>query len=414
MNNIINLLCEKNKISYIIFDKEYKIIEFSETLENIADDKKQLGIGQDIREVLWETIGLEEELDALYNGGKQNSLHFPMILKANEYYDLDIETFTEAPDEKRFIAYAIQKPKESLAYLTMVKEINKKTLIYEIEDKKSKQQHFDLINQKLLNFNVDMDGFITSVNNAFVLFFDKGDDEIIGKHFSAFFKARDFNLNANATIIFNAKNTKNEIISFHANIIPVTKDGVVCENTIICQDITYLKQIEKELKFAALHDSLTGLPNRSHLLKQIDSAIKTADKNQQGFSICFIDLNEFKDVNDTYGYHAGDMLLKHIAKVLSAFIREDDLVARIGGDEFIILFNTIYKEKDIEKMFQRLLELPSKHPLIYSEDDIIEFSYSLGIVNYPKDAKDTLSLLKHADKRMYYNKAENTTHNKYY
>ncbi|MEJ2373611.1 MAG: hypothetical protein P8Y16_07480, partial [Sulfurimonas sp.] len=154
MNNIINLLCEKNKISYIIFDKEYKIIEFSETLENIADDKKQLGIGQDIREVLWETIGLEEELDALYNGGKQNSLHFPMILKANEYYDLDIETFTEAPDEKRFIAYAIQKPKESLAYLTMVKEINKKTLIYEIEDKKSKQQHFDLINQKLLNFNV--------------------------------------------------------------------------------------------------------------------------------------------------------------------------------------------------------------------------------------------------------------------
>ncbi|WP_428739022.1 diguanylate cyclase domain-containing protein [Sulfurimonas sp.] len=401
MPNITNLICTKNKISYVIFNKEFQILDFSETFKSIVDDLPKLTINTDIRDVLWEIIGLENNLDNLYNNLlKSNTLHFPMILKTNDYYDLDIETFVTDSGEKLFIAYAMQKPKESLAYLNMVKEINKKTLIYETENKTSGEQNFDLINQKLLSFNVDMDGLITSVNNTFLLFFDKDKSEIMGKHFSTFFKARDFNINANATIIFNAKNVKNEIISFHANIIPLAKNEIVYENIILCQDITYLKQIEKELKLAASHDSLTGLPNRSQLLEKIDSSIKTAKKTKQGFSICFIDLNSFKPINETYGYHAGDMLLKHIAKILSDFVREDDLVARVGGDEFIIIFNAINDKKDIKKMEKRLLNLVPKHPLIYSEEDIIEFSFSLGIASFPQDANDILSLIQQAKKVM--------------
>jgi diguanylate cyclase (GGDEF)-like protein len=99
------------------------------------------------------------------------------------------------------------------------------------------------------------------------------------------------------------------------------------------------------------------------------------------------------------------MLLKHIATVLCNFVRKDDLVARIGGDEFIILFNTI--DADITpQMLQRLKELPKEHPLVYSQEDVIEFSFSLGLASYPQDAQDALSLVKKADKAMYTNKRD--------
>lgn len=407
MQNITKLICEKNKISYLVFNKEFKILDYNNTIENVADKRSKLSKGIDVRDVMWELVGLEESLEALYtNTSKETIIHFPMIMKRSEYYDLDIETFLSSKGEKLFIAYVIQKPKESLSYISMIKEINKKTLLYESQEKDSKQQHFDLINQKLLSFNVDMDGVITLVNSAFSYFFDLSSEKILGKHFSQFFKARDLNLEANSTVIFNAINLKEEVISFHANIIPVTKEGISHENIIICQDITYLKQIEKELEFAAKHDSLTGLPNRSELLERIDTAIESSKLNNNSFSICFIDLDNFKSVNDNYGHHAGDMLLKHIAKVLSDFVRKVDTVARIGGDEFVILFNFSNEEVDIVAMHKRLQELPSKHPLIYSEDDIIDFGFSLGVANYPEDAENAQTLIKLADKAMYISKRD--------
>ena len=407
MQNITKLICEKNKISYLVFNKEFKILDYNNTIENVADKRSKLSKGIDVRDVMWELVGLEESLEALYNNtSKETIIHFPMIMKRSEYYDLDIETFLSSKGEKLFIAYVIQKPKESLSYISMIKEINKKTLLYESQERDSKQQHFDLINQKLLSFNVDMDGVITLVNSAFSYFFDLSSEKILGKHFSQFFKARDLNLEANSTVIFNAINLKEEVISFHANIIPVTKEGISHENIIICQDITYLKQIEKELEFAAKHDSLTGLPNRSELLERIDTAIESSKLNNNSFSICFIDLDNFKSVNDNYGHHAGDMLLKHIAKVLSDFVRKVDTVARIGGDEFVILFNFSNEEVDIVAMHKRLQELPSKHPLIYSEDDIIDFGFSLGVANYPEDAENAQTLIKLADKAMYISKRD--------
>ena len=402
MQNITKLICAKNKISYVVFDRELKILDYNNTIQNIADDISSLQIGSDIREVMFELVGIEKNLMALLDSNEKESIiHFPMILKANEYYDLDIETFVSSKGEQLFIAYIIQKPKESLSYISMIKEINKKTLLYENQDKKSKEQHFDLINQKLLSFNVDMDGIITLINSAFSCFFDLPANKIVGKHFSEFFKARDLNLNANSTVIFNAKNLNEEIISFHANIIPVTQDTIVHENIIICQDITYLKQIEKELEFAAGHDSLTGLPNRSELLNKMDEMIERSNNNNESFSICFIDLDKFKPVNDNYGHHAGDMLLKHIAKILTDFVRKGDMVARIGGDEFIILFNSLHDDEYIQTMKERLYELPHKHPLIYSQDDTINFGFSLGLANYPLDAQDAQTLLKTADKAMY-------------
>lgn len=406
MDIITKLVCKKNKISYIIFDNSLKIIEFSDSIEKIVDDATKLKEFSDIRDVIWEFVGIEEELSTLFNDNTKEKtlIRFPMLLKKTNYYDLDIETFITDSGKKLFIAYLIQKPTESLRYINMIQEINKRTLIYENSDKKDHSHHYELINRRLLNFNVDMDGYITLINDAFSFFFDISEDEIIGKHFSTFFKARDLNLNENSNIIFNAINSMDEVISFHANIIPKTQSGKVYENIIICQDITYLKQIEKELKHASLHDSLTGLPNRSKLLKKIDDAINTSKINNKQFALCFIDLDNFKPINDTYGHHAGDMLLKHIAKILVDVIRKNDTVARIGGDEFVILFHNVEDKKFIFKKIEKIKQISIKKPLIYTEEDIIDFKFSFGLSYYPKDANNAQELLKVADKAMYKDK----------
>ncbi|QSZ41379.1 diguanylate cyclase [Sulfurimonas aquatica] len=403
MEMITKLICEKNKISYVVFDKKFLIKDFNSSLELIVDEPDNLKQATDIREVMWEFVGLENRMEELYSG-LESVIHFPMIKKDENYYDLDVETYINEENERVFIAYLIQKPKESLGYINMIKEINRRTLILESDDKKNQEEHYNLINKKLLSFNVDMDGIITLSNDAFSYFFDLSSDQILGKHFSYFFKARDLTLHGNTSIIFNAINQKEEIISFHANIIPLAKEGITYENIIICQDVTYLKRIEKELVFAASHDSLTGLANRSQLLKKMDRSITKRNGVLGNFSICCIDLDKFKPVNDNYGHHAGDMLLKHIAKVLTDFVRKKDMVARIGGDEFVIFFDSLSEKKSLCKMIERIEELPSKKPFIYSEEDIIEFSFSLGVASFPRDAKDSQTLLNVADKAMYMSK----------
>ncbi|MDQ7066745.1 MAG: diguanylate cyclase [Sulfurimonas sp.] len=405
MDIIRQLVCKKNNISYITFDKNFKVREYNHTLKKLINAEGVLEVGSDIRHSMWEIVGLEEQLKNVLQS-ESDTLNFPMIMKNKEYYDLDIESFFNEKKEKLFIAYLIQKPQESLSYINMIKKINKHTLVYESENKKVKEQHFDLINQRLLSFNVDLNGIITSINPAFSHFFDTQDTQILGKHFSHYFKSRDLDLKS-TSIIFNAINTQDEIISFHADIIPVSENGTIYENIIICQDISYLKRIEKELKFAAGHDALTGLANRSKLLKKMDDVIQKAKETKTNFSLCFIDLNKFKPVNDNYGHHAGDMLLKHIAKVLCDFVRKGDMVARIGGDEFIILYDTLTDEEYLSSIKERIQKLPELHPFIYTKEDIIEFGFSLGIASYPDDARTAQELLKVADKKMYLHKRAN-------
>jgi len=406
IETITKLVCIKNKVSYIIFDEFYKIIEFNDLVTKIADDASKLAISSDIRDVMWEFIGLEERMSMLFHGEEEASvIHFPMLLKNSHYYDLDIEVFTPQDAQTLFIAYIIQKPKESLSYINMIQEINKRTLVYENDNNnKHSEKHCELINQRLLSFNVDMDGYITLINNAFACFFDVSTDDIIGEHFSLFFKARDLNLNGNSSIIFNAINQMNEVISFHANIIPMGEGSEVYENIIICQDITYLKQIEKELEHASVHDSLTGLPNRSQLLKKIDESVQKSKDNNSLFALCFIDIDKFKPINDNYGHHAGDMLLKHVAKLFLYVVRKNDTVARIGGDEFVILFDNIKSKTLIQSKIDKIKKIVTKMPLAYTTNDVISFDLSLGVSYYPEDTTDVQELFKIADKAMYIDK----------
>ena len=165
-------------------------------------------------------------------------------------------------------------------------------------------------------------------------------------------------------------------------------------------DITQLKIAEEQLRHDALHDTLTGLPTRSYFLRQVDEAMKRAAM-QAGylFAVLFLDLDNFKQINDSYGHQIGDELLIITAYRLQACIRTNDIAARLGGDEFVILLDKIENVKmacDVAERIQTSLHMPFNIGL----NDLIT-SASIGITLYNTQSKRPEDLLHNADKAMY-------------
>lgn len=397
--SILPQLSEKLNISCIVFSDDFKIIEFSQNLMPLADDKMQLQIDHDIRECFWEFIGIEDDILKLLNK-EQKNFKIPMIYKNSMYYDVEIELLDEADNAHTFMAYILKKSDYSLNYLKSIQEINKKTLILQNDKIKTEKEknYYEMLNKQLITFHVNSEGIITKANDVCCYFFALSEEELMGHHFSDFFHTRESNIQNSANKIFHATNSIGEGIFFSASVIPITYNDTSYENIIICHDVSYLKRIEKELEYAYAHDGLTGLASRTRLLKKMDEAIIESNKGHHTFSICFIDIKNFKQVNENYGHHAGDMTLKHIASLLSTFVQSSDILSRVGGDKFAIIFTKIENENYIHSMINDLKNLASKNPLLYSEDDVIEFEFNFGISSYPKDAKDAKSLLESAQR----------------
>ena len=169
-----------------------------------------------------------------------------------------------------------------------------------------------------------------------------------------------------------------------------------------------LQKQSKKMRYLAHHDALTALPNKNLFLDRLKQAIKHAKRHHQSLAVLFLDLDRFKEINDTYGHDVGDELLKRIAERLQRIIREDDTVARIGGDEFtIILPNTdqVNVVKVVEKIFNQM-----KQPFIISGLDL-HTTFSVGISIYKQDGETPDILLRNADTAMY--KAKDNGKNSY-
>lgn len=165
----------------------------------------------------------------------------------------------------------------------------------------------------------------------------------------------------------------------------------------IC-DITDKKRAEEKIRHMAYHDALTGLPNRYQLNEYIHKAIARARRKSQSIAVIFIDLDRFKVINDTMGHEFGDRVLKNVSKRLLRCVREEDVVSRHGGDEFIILMEDITKQQ-IEKVSQRIIEEMSKAFVVNNHE--VYTSPSIGISVYPKNGEDVITLIKNADAAMY-------------
>jgi diguanylate cyclase (GGDEF)-like protein len=167
-------------------------------------------------------------------------------------------------------------------------------------------------------------------------------------------------------------------------------------------------QIEHN-KYLALHDELTALPNRRLFQDRLASALERARRTGAQTALLLVDLDHFKEVNDTLGHHAGDRLLKHVATVFSGRVRRSDTVARTGGDEFSLILEEPTSRAEADKVGSSLLEM-LKQPLQLG-DRSVQVSASIGIAVFPEDAHDMESLCIAADRRMYSQKYGNANWN---
>lgn len=168
----------------------------------------------------------------------------------------------------------------------------------------------------------------------------------------------------------------------------------------VARDVTALRQAEEELRFLAHHDALTKLPNRTLLCERLESGLSAARRHQSGLALLFLDINDFKGINDVYGHAMGDRVLCEIAQRLQGCVRETDTVARMGGDEFIVLLTGIQSNDAVSAKVDSILAVMAE-PLSATFAEIRMPSCSIGVASYPEDGEDADTLLSHADDQMY-------------
>lgn len=176
-------------------------------------------------------------------------------------------------------------------------------------------------------------------------------------------------------------------------------DGEVQNYVALFTDITRLKEHERKLENIAHYDVLTGLPNRVLLADRIKQAMARCDRQNLSLAIAYLDLDDFKVVNDKNGYSVGDEFLIAVTGRMKAVLREGDTLARLGGDEFVALLVDLQNKEVCEPVLSRLLQSASE-PLIL--DGVThEVTTSIGVTYYPRDGADAERLIRHADQAMY-------------
>lgn len=170
----------------------------------------------------------------------------------------------------------------------------------------------------------------------------------------------------------------------------------------LVQEINERRALEEQLTHLAFHDPLTGLPNRSLFMDRLQRAIAEAERKKEPVVVMFIDLDDFKKVNDSFGHHVGDKVIQTAALRLKKCLRDIDSIARMGGDEFTLLIPHIGEQEDIEIIARRLIE--SLDDPIVVEGTEFRMSISIGISIFPVDATNEDSLLRNADTAMYFAK----------
>ena len=169
-------------------------------------------------------------------------------------------------------------------------------------------------------------------------------------------------------------------------------------------DITERKAAEERINHLAHHDALTGLLNRLSLVNRLEQALATARREQRQLALMFLDMDRFKAINDTLGHAAGDSLLVEVARRLSEVVRASDIVARFGGDEFVVVLSEVDDAGSVARVADKVLRSLARPYVLAGQE--ARSSPSVGVALFPGDGKDGESLLKHADTAMYHAKSQ--------
>jgi diguanylate cyclase (GGDEF)-like protein/PAS domain S-box-containing protein len=258
---------------------------------------------------------------------------------------------------------------------------------------------------------IDKDGRIAAVNQAFSDSSNYKREELIGRHFWVLRSRRHRRAFYQQILdkLSELGQWQGEICTHNKAGEPVLdwltvnavrdSEGRSSQYVAVFSDLAIVKQSLLKLDHLAHHDSLTGLPNRLLLQDRLDHAIRRAHRQGHGVAVLFIDLDRFKNVNDTLGHAAGDQLLRIFATRLSSQIRGGDTVARLGGDEFMILLEDYQASADPRMVAQKLLNL--LHEPLEIQGHWLFVSASIGISLYPEDGLTVDELVRNSDAAMY-------------
>ena len=341
-------------------------------------------------------------------------------------------TFVAAENALKHGAYDyIRKPYSIDGLLNSLKNgFQKRLLEYENKAMQARLLKSEYLHRYIVNKSPDIvymlntEGYFTFVNDRMEKTLGYNKNDIIGKHYSSIICDNDlenakytFNerrtgerASANIELRLKCKNDKANIKCINERLLSTTINSFGMYKNLngddkfvgtygIARDITEKKKTDKIIHFQAYHDNLTRLPNRTLLKDRLVQAISYAKRSNNELSVMFLDLDRFKNINDTLGHMAGDKLLQAVAKRLKKCLREGDTLARIGGDEFTVLLPEIHGREDSELVAQKIIDTLKK-PFNLLEQEIF-VSTSIGIAHYPDDGETIEALLQHADIAMY-------------
>ncbi len=273
----------------------------------------------------------------------------------------------------------------------------------------------------------DLQGNIVSWNLGSEKTFGYRADEVIGKNISMLYRQEDIpTLKAyiptlmqtgiyNGDLLFVTKSKELIPISFSLSLlrnekgVPTGIVGINKDNTRRKKAEDALYEQKNILRYQAHHDALSGLPNRVLFTDRLEQGIEKAKRHKVGLALFFIDLDKFKQINDSLGHLVGDSVLKLVAKRLINIIRKEDTLARLSGDEFTLIMEELIQPEDASLLAEKILSVLAEP--MHIDDQMLYVSGSIGISLYPQDATDAQSLLKYADTAMY--KAKNEGRNNF-
>lgn len=300
---------------------------------------------------------------------------------------------------------------------------NEELLRVQSELEAEKERYFDLYELAPVGYcTVNAHGVIVQTNLTAALMLGHHQYSLLQHRFSTFVIDEDQDiyylylkqlLNSESNPICELRMFKEDQALFWVNLTTtIVRDS---NNTplwrVVLSDISERKKYEIQLQHIAQYDPLTCLPNRILLADRLNQAMAQTNRNKQPLALLYLDLDGFKSVNDTYGHEAGDQLLVALATSMKRSLREIDTIARIGGDEFVILLLNLNDIQACVPMLNRLLESAQKP--VWIEDQFISVSASLGITFFPQIVDvDADQLLRQADYAMY--QAKTAGKNRYY
>jgi len=197
---------------------------------------------------------------------------------------------------------------------------------------------------------------------------------------------------------FTTKSRETLYVAFTINSV-YSDTGKILHYVAVFTDITHLKEYENELSAIAFHDALTGLPNRFLLEDRVQQATAYVERHETLLAICFLDLDGFKSINDSYGHNVGDQILIEVAQRMQNEMRDHDTVSRIGGDEFVLLLLDLHNVGELEEILRRVLNSLAEPYQVTNTSVII--TASIGISLSPFDESNFDTLLHRADQAMY-------------